>query len=132
MRIPSLKLRLRRRIIRRAETLEEVLDDTEGFDRLDMLGLLLLDEALERFKDVFRIIGVEVSIPVIDRDIVFTREAVGLALAPPVLRLFEFDLTQFLALGEVSLTVLLLVDHPVDERLEADDVVFHGLLRCSC
>ncbi len=131
MRIADLQLRLGRLVILRTEPLEEFLDDPEGFDGLDMLVPLLLDEPIKGLHDVLRVVGVEITIPIIDRDIVLAWEAVDRAVLPPDLLLFEFGLMQLFHLGEVRLTVLLLVVHPVDKRLEADDVVLHGCLRCS-
>lgn len=126
MRISDFQLRLGRRVIMRTEALEEVLDDPKGFDRLDMLGLLLLDERVERGHDVFRIIRVEESIPIVYRDVVLAGEAVDCALTPPVLSLFEFNLPLLFTLGQVGIAIALLLGHTVDKRLEADDVVLHG------
>lgn len=130
MRIPDLKFRLGGSLLRRDEAIQKTLDDRKSFCGFDVFGLLLLDKAVERGHDVIGVVWIEITITVLDRNVVLAREAVDRTLLAPDLLLFEFGLTQLLHLVEVSIPVSLLISHAVDEGLQAYDVVRHGLLRC--
>lgn len=132
--LPYLRLRFRFRLwvavaVAGIGRLQQPPDDPQRLHRLDLFGSLLLDQFLEGGHDEVDVIMVEIPISVVYGDIVFAGEAMDRAVPPPGLLLFEVSPAVVLHLSEVCRFVFIL-EIAADERLEVDDVVLHGCLRC--
>lgn len=103
MRIPDLQFRHLRGIFIRHEPIQETLDDCKRFRGFDVLGLLLLDEAVESLHDVLGIIRIEVAITAIIGNIVLALKTMDSALLQPDLILLLRYAFKLISLREICL-----------------------------